>query len=302
MTGAAALGQDAVQAEARIPDLWVRGEGFRVEVSYTAGAAGGTLEAWQLSAAAFEAGGKPLAERSNTASLALGPGDRLELDLDLSAALQAQRFGFELSLHAGRGSAQQVHLLEPLGTELDFMGAPLEQLGQYLVLMRTTQGAMLFELWPEVAPQHVRNWLDLSASGFYDGVQFHRVSPSFMIQGGCPNTRNDRRDRWGLGVGPRTLPLELSDRLHEQGVLSMARGPELDSASSQFFVITRSSPQLDGSYSAFGKLISGFNVLSKIGNAKGRLKNGTITPDQPQRILQAIVVREPAPEGQGSER
>ena len=302
MTGATALGQAAVQAEARIPDTWVRGESLRVEVSYTAGPEGGTLEAWQLSAAAFELSGKPLAERTNTASLALGPGDRLELDLDLSRALQAQRFGFELSLHAARGSAQRVHLLEPLTTELDFMAAPVEELGQYLVLMRTTHGEMLFELWPEVAPLHVRNWLDLASSGFYDGVQFHRVSPSFMIQGGCPNTRSDRRDRWGLGVGPRTLPLELSDRLHEQGVLSMARGPEPDSGSCQFFVITRTSPQLDGGYSTFGKLISGIDVLLKIGNAQGRLKNGTITPDQPQRILQAIVVREPAPQGQVSER
>ena len=302
MMGTPVLGQDAVQAEAQIPETWVRGEALRVTLSYVGGEQGSVLEAWQLGAGAFQVAGQPLAERSNTASIPLGAGDRLQLELDLSKLLQAQRSSFELELHGSRGSAHGVRLLEPVAAGFDFMAAPVASLAQHLVLLRTLHGEMLFELWPDVAPQHVRNWLDLASSGFYDGVQFHRVSPSFMIQGGCPNTRSDRRERWGLGVGPRTVPLELSDRLHEKGVLSMARGPELDSGSSQFFVMTRKSPQLDGGYSTFGKLLSGFDALAKIGNAQGRQKNGTITPDQPQRIFQAIVVRQPSPQGQGGGR
>ena len=285
------LGQESVRADAQIPGKWVRGAGFQVQLVYSAGLQGAELEAWQLTPAALELNGSPLGERSNQARIPLAAGDFIQLNLELSSYLKGQS-GFQLKLAKSKQTPQQVRCFELVKEGTDFMSMEAGALSAHLVLMNTLHGEMLFGLWPEVAPNHVRNWLDLVHTKFYDGVQFHRVSPSFMIQGGCPNTRSDRSDQWGLGKGPRTLKLELNERKHEKGVLSMARGPEPDSGSSQFFVMTRTSPQLDGNYSTFGKLQEGFDVLAKIGNAEGKLNSGTISPERPQRIFKAIVIRE----------
>jgi len=282
-------GEASLRGQAEIPERWVLGQEFRVTLSYDGGEQGLELLAWQLTPAAFEIDGQAIAPRENHACLRLAAGDRFELSLDLADWLPADG-GFDLGL--GETAHQHVRVLQPVKSGLDFLGMQPAELAEYRVLMDTNRGELFFELWPEIAPQHVRNWLDLVAVGFYDGLLFHRVSPSFMIQGGCPNTRTDRRDLWGLGAGPRKIPLEVSTRKHLKGVLSMARGPQPDSASSQFFVITRDSPQLDGQYSAFGKLLSGYDALARIGNAPGLLKNGTVTPAEPQRILHSIVVRD----------
>ena len=177
---------------------------------------------------------------------------------------------------------------------LDFTAMNTTELAKYVVMLQTNRGNLMVEFWPEVAPNHVRNYLDLSYTGFYDGVLFHRVSPTFMIQGGCPNTKTDRKSAWGTGSGPRQLNSEFNEKKHVRGVLSMARGQSPNSASSQFFVMTADSFFLDGQYSVFGRLVSGFGALDRIANAKGRKSaDGTARPDEPQRIEKAIVLRRP---------
>ncbi len=127
--------------------------------------------------------------------------------------------------------------------------------------IETTVGSMTVEFWPDVAPGHVKNFIELAKKGFYNGLIFHRVIPGFMIQGGCPT---------GTGTGSNgnvRLKAEFNnrpDRKHSRGVLSMARSNDPDSASCQFFVMHADSPHLDGKYSAFGKVTSGIETVDKI--------------------------------------
>ncbi len=124
-------------------------------------------------------------------------------------------------------------------------------------------GVMSGELYPEIAPQSVGNFIALANSGFYDGLIFHRCIPGFMIQGGCPS---------GTGTGGPGYHIQgefakngVSNPLkHTKGVLSMARSAMNDSAGSQFFVMTSDSPHLDGSYAAFGKVTAGLDVADAI--------------------------------------
>ena len=119
------------------------------------------------------------------------------------------------------------------------------------------------ELYPEIAPQSVGNFIALANSGFYDGLIFHRVIPGFMIQGGDPK---------GVGIGGPGYHIKGEFAMngwnnplkHTYGVLSMARSMMKDSAGSQFFIMTSDSPHLDGAYAAFGKVIEGINVVDDI--------------------------------------
>jgi len=163
----------------------------------------------------------------------------------------------------------------------DFLKAPANDLSGFHVVMQTTQGEMELEFWPDVAPEHVRNFLDLAGRGFYDGRGFHRVIKGFMIQGGCP--RGD-----GTGDGPRRLKAEFNPRKHEKGVLSMARSSDPNSASCQFFVMHERSPHLDGQYSAFGKVVRGLDVVDKIATTKTGPGD---RPATPQKIEKMTVVR-----------
>lgn len=119
------------------------------------------------------------------------------------------------------------------------------------------------ELYPEIAPNTVNNFISLVKDGYYDGLIFHRVIYGFMIQGGCPNGN-------GMGGPGYTIKGEFSqnnfknDLKHDPGVLSMARAMDPDSAGSQFFIMHKTSPHLDGSYAAFGKVIEGLDVVDKI--------------------------------------
>ena len=119
------------------------------------------------------------------------------------------------------------------------------------------------ELYPEVAPNTVNNFISLVKKGFYDGLIFHRVISGFMIQGGCP-------DGTGMGGPGYGIKGEFSqngfknDLKHTEGVLSMARAMDPNSAGSQFFIMHKTSPHLDGSYAAFGKLIEGMDVVNEI--------------------------------------
>ena len=122
---------------------------------------------------------------------------------------------------------------------------------------------MKVELYPEVAPNTVNNFISLVNKGFYDGLIFHRVINGFMIQGGCPNGT-------GMGGPGYSIAGEFAQNgfdnqlKHEPGVISMARAMNPDSAGSQFFIMHKKAPHLDGSYAAFGKLIEGMDVVNKI--------------------------------------
>ena len=125
---------------------------------------------------------------------------------------------------------------------------------------------MKAELYPDIAPNTVNNFISLVKKGFYDGLIFHRVISGFMIQGGCP-------DGTGTGGPGYNIKGEFSqngfsnDLKHGEGVLSMARAMHPDSAGSQFFIMHKNSPHLDGSYAAFGKIIEGMDVVNKIAAA-----------------------------------
>lgn len=126
---------------------------------------------------------------------------------------------------------------------------------------------MKAELYPEVAPNTVNNFLSLAGKGFYDGLIFHRVIKGFMIQGGCP-------DGTGMGGPGYTIKGEFSqngfqnDLRHTPGVLSMARAMHPDSAGSQFFIMHETSPHLDGAYAAFGQIIEGMDIVNKIADVR----------------------------------
>lgn len=126
---------------------------------------------------------------------------------------------------------------------------------------------MKAELYPEIAPNTVKNFISLINKGYYDGLIFHRVIPGFMIQGGCP-------EKTGTGGPGYSIKGEFSsngfknDLKHSAGVLSMARTYVPDSAGSQFFVMTSDAPHLDGQYAAFGKLTEGLDVAQEIVNSK----------------------------------
>lgn len=119
------------------------------------------------------------------------------------------------------------------------------------------------ELYPEIAPNTVKNFLSLVNKGFYNGLIFHRVINGFMIQGGCP-------DGTGMGGPGYSIPGEFSANgfpnalRHTEGVLSMARAQHPDSAGSQFFIMHKTSPHLDGAYAAFGKVVEGMEVVNRI--------------------------------------
>ncbi len=133
-------------------------------------------------------------------------------------------------------------------------------------IIHTTAGDMTVEFWPEVAPRTVDNFLKLSREGFYDKTAFHRIIKGFMIQGGCPNTKPGGKGQPGTGGPGYQIKAEFNNRSHTKGVLSMARSAEPDSAGSQFFICHGNASFLNNKYTAFGKVISGEDVLEKIAN------------------------------------
>jgi dolichyl-diphosphooligosaccharide--protein glycosyltransferase len=135
-----------------------------------------------------------------------------------------------------------------------------------IAIINTSQGKIEIMFFTNAAPNHVKNFIDLAKSGFYDGTLFHRIAPGFVIQGGDPNTKGDDSDRntWGQGGPDSTLKAEFNDIPHERGIVSMARSTDPDSASSQFFIVLKDSNFLDGQYTVFGRVISGIDVVDKI--------------------------------------
>ena len=146
-------------------------------------------------------------------------------------------------------------------------------------------GVMTLELYPEKAPKTVENFVNLANEGFYDGLIFHRVISGFMIQGGDPTGT-------GMGGPGYTIDGEFrmngfdNDIKHTRGVISMARAMDPKSAGSQFFIMHKDAPHLDGSYAAFGKMTDGFDVLDKIANVA---TNYSDRPVEEQKIKTVTV-------------
>lgn len=131
-------------------------------------------------------------------------------------------------------------------------------------VIKTRHGDITVELLADKAPNHVKNFLDLARSGFYNGTIFHRVIPGFMIQGGCPNSKPGASGVPGTGGPGYHIDAEFNDTKHKRGILSMARSSSPNSAGCQFFVMVSDYPSLDGQYSAFGRVVSGLEVADKI--------------------------------------
>lgn len=122
-------------------------------------------------------------------------------------------------------------------------------------------GTMILETFPDIAPQHARNFDSLVTIKFYDGTAFHRVIPGFMIQGGDPNSKDKPESTWGIGDDrQRKIPAEFNDQKHVPGIISAARTQDPNSATSQFFICVAETPHLDGKYTVYGRVLSGLDV------------------------------------------
>ena len=168
----------------------------------------------------------------------------------------------------------------PFTTETD------AELAAYRVVLNTTHGRIVVDLYPDRAPNHVRNFLRLADAGVYDGIAFHRVVPGFVIQSGHLPTRRetltDRQQRFVQNLDP-----EFNDTPHVRGIVSMARLDDPSSASTSFFIVTDTSPELDGVYTAFGVVTEGLDVVSAI----EAVPTDGETPVPRVEILDAEVVR-----------
>ena len=159
----------------------------------------------------------------------------------------------------------------------------------HAVIKVKNYGNISVELYADTAPITVNNFIELANSGFYDGLTFHRVIKGFMIQGGDPNGN-------GTGGSSKTIKGEFSengvenDLKHERGVISMARSAAYDSASSQFFIMHKTTSSLDGSYAAFGRVTDGMDVVDKIAeNTPVTDSNGTVAAAN-QPVIETIKI------------
>ena len=152
-----------------------------------------------------------------------------------------------------------------------------------VAVMDTDYGQIKIKLNGQAAPKHVENFKKLAREGFYDGLAFHRAVPNLLIQGGDPNTRSDDRSSWGMSAPdqPR-VPAEFSDIPFKRGTLGAARGPDVNSATSQFFICLRDFPQWNGQYTVFGDVIEGIDVVDKI---------ASLPTDPRQRLMNKVVIK-----------
>ena len=137
---------------------------------------------------------------------------------------------------------------------------------EHAVITMENGGVIELEFWPDVAPNHVKNFLDLAKDGFYDGQRVHRVVPKFVVQFGDPQTKTlpVTDPKVGGGGSGKTLKAEFNQRPFQRGVLGMARTDDPNSASSQVYLMLGDAPHLNGQYTAFGKVTKGMDVVDKI--------------------------------------
>jgi peptidyl-prolyl cis-trans isomerase B (cyclophilin B) len=131
-------------------------------------------------------------------------------------------------------------------------------------VIQTRLGQIHLKFFPDVAPNHVNNFIELAEKGFYNGTTFHRIIPGFMIQGGDPHSKDKDRTRHGTGGPGYSLKAEFSNTPHRRGTLSMARSADPDSAGSQFFICVGDAPHLNGQYTVFGEVIDGMDAVDTI--------------------------------------
>ena len=147
-----------------------------------------------------------------------------------------------------------------------FTKEEIKKMSETTAVIETKFGNIKLKFFPDVAPNHVNNFIELARKGFYDGATFHRVIPGFMIQGGDPNSKNPDKSKHGTGDPGYKVKAEFNDKPHKRGTLSMARAGHPDSAGSQFFICVADSPFLDRQYTVFGEVVSGMDVVDKIVN------------------------------------
>ncbi|MBA4137621.1 MAG: peptidylprolyl isomerase [Opitutus sp.] len=143
-----------------------------------------------------------------------------------------------------------------------------------VAVLKTSYGEMTIAFWPDVAPKTVENFKKLAREGFYDGTAFHRIIKGFMIQGGCPNTKEGESGMPGTGGPGWKVKAEFNEKPHVRGVISMARSAHPDSAGSQFFLVHGDARFLDRQYTAFGQLVKGDDVLERLANVPTKSGGG----------------------------
>jgi len=172
---------------------------------------------------------------------------------------------------------------------------PMSQYENKVAEIHTSAGEIDIRFFPDVAPNHVKNFIDLAEKGFYNGSKFHRVIPGFMIQGGDPNTISGSPSTWGTGGSGKNVGAEFNSVSHKRGIVSMARSNDPNSASSQFFIVVKDSTFLDKQYTVFGQVTKGMEVADKIVDAP---RDASDRPNTPTTI-DKIVIRDAKPEEQG---
>lgn len=145
-----------------------------------------------------------------------------------------------------------------------FTKEEIKKMSETKAVIETKFGNIELRFFPEVAPGHVNNFIDLAKKDFFDGTIFHRVIPGFMIQGGDPNSKNPDKSKHGMGGPGYAIKAEFNEKPHKRGILSMARSANPDSAGSQFFICVTDAPFLDRQYTAFGEVVSGMEVADRI--------------------------------------
>jgi peptidyl-prolyl cis-trans isomerase B (cyclophilin B) len=188
-----------------------------------------------------------------------------------------------LSGFVGSAFAQQAIQLEPQ----EFSQEEIDEMKHKAVIITMNGGTFFIEFFPDDAPNTVHNFLKLVESGYYDGMVFHRIIPGFMIQTGDPNTKDPDVDRslWGRGGPGYQISEEFNALHHDRGVISMARGHHPDSAGSQFFIVHKNSPHLDGQYTIFGRVVPGLpNALNHIASLETDANNA------PLNVLEATII------------
>jgi len=144
----------------------------------------------------------------------------------------------------------------------------MEPLKEYAVLQMSVGGQhvgnITMQIFPDIAPKTVQNFEKLIDSGFYNGIKIHRIVPDFVIQGGDPNTKTEPRSTWGTGGPGYTIPAEISNMTHARGIVAMAHPGDPNLAGSQFYIVVKDAPHLDGKYTIFGKVVEGMDIVDDI--------------------------------------
>ena len=180
-----------------------------------------------------------------------------------------------------------------------FTEKEIESMKATKAVIHTKFGDMHISFYPEVAPNHVHNFIELAKSGFYNGTTFHRVIPNFMIQGGDPNSKSKNRSKHGTGGPGYRLKAEFNKYPHKRGILSMARSAHPDSAGSQFFICVNDARFLDKKYTVFGKVTKGMDIADSIVSQKRDPRDNPL--DRTEMTVKIIDPQPPKPPAKESQ-